>query len=118
MYTRMCDWVTLLYSIKLTEHYKPSITEKIKIIINEKKRNLQGVMREYTNDGCNGTETTFLELPPWPSGLRFQLQRLGSLQRCGLKDPALLQLWLRCSPWPGNFHMPQVWPLKKFKILC
>ena len=34
----------------------------------------------------------------------------------GLKDLALpqlwqsLQLWLRLSPWPGNFHMSWVWP--------
>ena len=34
----------------------------------------------------------------------------------GLKDLALLQLWhrfklwLRFSPQPENFHMPQVWP--------
>ena len=27
----MCDWVTLLYSRKLTEHCKPAIMEKIKI---------------------------------------------------------------------------------------
>jgi len=25
------------------------------------------------------------------------------------------QLWLGFSPWPGNFHMPQVPPLKKKK---
>ena len=31
------------------------------------------------------------------------------------KDPALLELQLRFSPWPGNFCMPQVWPLKKKK---
>ena len=37
-YTCMCNWVTLLYSRKLTEHCKPAITEKIKIIINEKKK--------------------------------------------------------------------------------
>ena len=36
-----------------------------------------------------------------------------------LKGPALLQLWhtlqlkLRFSPCPGNFHMSQVLPLKK-----
>ena len=30
----MCDWVILLYSRKLTEHCKPAITEKIKIIKN------------------------------------------------------------------------------------
>ena len=28
MYTCMCDWVTLLYSRKLTEHCKPAIMEK------------------------------------------------------------------------------------------
>ena len=33
MYTCMCNWVTLLYSRKLTEHCKPAIMEKIKIII-------------------------------------------------------------------------------------
>ena len=32
----MCDWVTLLYSRKLTEHGKPAIREKIKIIIKKK----------------------------------------------------------------------------------
>ena len=24
-----------------------------------------------------------------------------------VKDPALSPQWLRLSPWPGNFHMPQ-----------
>ena len=33
MYTCMCNWVTLLYRRKLTEHCKPAIMEKIKIII-------------------------------------------------------------------------------------
>ena len=33
----MCDWVTLLYSRKLTEYYKSAVMEKIKIII--KKEN-------------------------------------------------------------------------------
>ena len=28
----MCEWVTLLYSRKLTEHCKPTVIEKIKII--------------------------------------------------------------------------------------
>ena len=34
----------------------------------------------------------------------------------GLKNLALLQLWhrsqlwLKYHLWPGNFHMPQVWP--------
>ena len=34
----MCNWVTMLYSRKLTEHCKPAITEKIKIIINKKNK--------------------------------------------------------------------------------
>ena len=38
MYVCMCDWVTLLYSRKLTEHCKPAIMEKIKIIIKLKKK--------------------------------------------------------------------------------
>ena len=37
MYTCMCNWVTLLYSRKLTGHCKPAIMEKIKIIIYIKK---------------------------------------------------------------------------------
>ena len=38
-----------------------------------------------------------------------------------VKDPKLpqllcrLQLWFRFSPWPGNFHMPWVWPKKRNK---
>ena len=39
MYTCTCNWVTLLYSRKLTEHYKPSIVEKIKIIMKIQKKN-------------------------------------------------------------------------------
>ena len=37
MYTCMCDWVTLLYNIKLTEHCKSAIMEKIKIIVKKRK---------------------------------------------------------------------------------
>ena len=37
----MCDWVILLYSRKLTERYKPTIMEKIKIIKNKKQRMTQ-----------------------------------------------------------------------------
>ena len=38
-----------------------------------------------------------------------------------VKGPALLQLlhrsqlWIGFNPWPGNIHMPQVWPKKKRK---
>jgi len=49
MYMCMCDWVTLLYSRKLTEHWKPDIMEKIKIIANGKNKSL--LMRS----SCRGT---------------------------------------------------------------
>ena len=38
-----------------------------------------------------------------------------------VKDPALMQLWLRLhlrlgfDPWPRNFHVLCVWPKKKKK---
>ena len=38
MYICMCDWVSLLCCGKLTEHYKPAIMEKIKIIKKKKKK--------------------------------------------------------------------------------
>ena len=37
MYICMRDWITLLYSRKLTEHCKPAMMEKIKIITLKKK---------------------------------------------------------------------------------
>ena len=40
MYTCMCNWVTLLYSRKLTEHCKPAIMEKIKKSLLKKKEML------------------------------------------------------------------------------
>ena len=39
------------------------------------------------------------------------VQSLGQCSR--LKYLALPQLWLGCSPWPRNFHIPWVQPLKK-----
>ena len=41
------DWVTLLYSRKLTEHCKPIIREKIKIIL--KKKQEANKKQENTN---------------------------------------------------------------------
>ena len=32
-----------------------------------------------------------------------------------MKNRALPQLWLRFDPWPRNFHMPWMQPLKKKK---
>ena len=66
----------------------------------------------------------FLEFLLWYSGLRIQMQWLGLPWRCGfgpqpwhcrLKDLVLPQLRLGFDPWPGKFHMPWVWPLKKKK---
>ena len=38
MYTCMCDWVTLLYSRKLTEHCTPAIMgKKLKSLIKKRK---------------------------------------------------------------------------------
>ena len=31
-------------------------------------------------------------------------------QSSGVKDLALLQLWLPFNPWPGNFHVRRVQP--------
>ena len=35
----MCDWVTLLYSKKLTEYCKPAIMDKVKIVLKQRKEN-------------------------------------------------------------------------------
>ena len=54
MYICMCDWVTLLYSRKLTEHCKPGMMEKrIKIIKKKKKRE-----RENFWSSCCGSVVT------------------------------------------------------------
>ena len=40
---------------------------------------------------------------------------LSPAQHNGLQDLVVLQLWLRFSPWPGNFQMLWVWPFRKKK---
>ena len=57
MYICVCDWVTLLYSRKLTEHYKPAIMEKKVIIIekrNKKKRRGEEYMKKETTGRLHG----------------------------------------------------------------
>ena len=39
--------------------------------------------------------------------VKVQVQSLATW-RSGLKDLALMQLWLGFSPWPGNFIMPRM----------
>ena len=59
MYTCICDWVTLLCNRKLTDHCKPAMMEKIKIIIKKEKKKIK-----YGNISC-----TYLH-SVWSSGLR------------------------------------------------
>ena len=42
----VCGWVTLLYSRKLTEHCKPAIMDKIKIIL-KKKHKWESLCADY-----------------------------------------------------------------------
>ena len=44
----MCDWVTTLYSRKLTEHCRQAIMEKIKIIIKLKKKETSYIIFKKT----------------------------------------------------------------------
>ena len=52
----MCNWVTMLYSIKLTEHYNPAIMEKNENhYIKPKKSHPPNKMRmtlETTSQNC------------------------------------------------------------------
>ena len=54
MYICMCDWVTLLYSRKLTVHYKLAITEK-------KNKNLKKNLKR--NDNENTTIQNLWDAP-------------------------------------------------------
>ena len=111
MYICMCDWVTLLYSRKLTEHCKWAIMEKNKNYL--KKKSI-----------CKNQ----LRVPPVASGLRIQLQQLRLLWRHSwLPGPTQwvkgsevcsscstgLNHGLNSVPGPGNFHMLRVWPFEK-----
>ena len=55
----VCDWVTLLYNRKWTEHCKPTIIEKIKIIKRKEKKAVNGHLetapppRVWTPRGCS-----------------------------------------------------------------
>ena len=60
MYTCVCDWVTLLYSSKLTEHCKPAIMEKIKIIIKLKKKSGLGVQYPFIHHYISTVATKFV----------------------------------------------------------
>ena len=51
----MCDWITVLYSRKLTEPGTPAITEKNKKHQNKKKK-------EFTKLTCNKTKNLVRKL--------------------------------------------------------
>ena len=50
MYICMCDRVTLLYSIKLSEHCKATILEKMNIIKKERRKEKEGRKEERKKD--------------------------------------------------------------------
>ena len=62
------------------------------------------------------TMAQWVKNPTAVSKVAAEVWVLSPTWHSGLKDPALLwlqcrlQLWLGLSPWPGNFHMPQVQP--------
>ena len=87
MYTCMCDGVTLLYSRKLTEHYKPAIMEKIKIIIKlkNKKQALPSPLGNHGHgSGCEGV-------------VLGEGQAGGGTHLC--LAPGLLRTWLTAGNW-------------------
>ena len=49
MYTCMCNWVTMLYSRKLTEHCKLAIIKKNSSYTKLKKRKVNNMARNYTD---------------------------------------------------------------------
>ena len=56
MHTCMCDWVTLLYSRKLTERRKPAIKEKNKnknVQIKKTQRCGERILTKETSLGCS-----------------------------------------------------------------
>ena len=52
MYVCVCDWVTLLYSRKWTEHCKQTIMEKIKILKKQKTKNWQSTQWSLRYVSC------------------------------------------------------------------
>ena len=96
MYTSICDWVTLLYSIKLTEHCKPAIMEKIKIIIKKDNCFL------YT---VNLYKIMKFLLFPLSIFFPFSFSFPPSFFPFILPHPQHTEV-----PRPGFEHMPQKWP--------
>ena len=62
----MCDWVTLLYTQKLTEHCKPAIMEKIKIIT------IKFLKKHHTHTHTQRKEENTLTFTPTGKDLTLQ----------------------------------------------
>ena len=61
IYTCMCNWVTMLYSRKLTEHCKPAIMKKIyKKVSNHSTVHIQILINSYLNDNSHFTHFLIL----------------------------------------------------------
>ena len=56
----MCNWVTMLYIRKLTEHSKPAMMEKIKIIWIKKINNNPSDSTDTPNPEIVVSKTSFL----------------------------------------------------------
>ena len=84
MYTCVCRWVTLLYSRKLTGHYKPAIMKKIKII-KKKKKKTQSNFRvdigesQDVRQRCKGLGKALVSAHFQVHG---EYKRVGSSRRC------------------------------------
>ena len=92
----MCDWVTLLYSRKLTEHCKPAMMEKIKIIKKNnnkswKKKCLENtaIRNLWESSHCGSVVTN-------PTIIHEDGGLISSPTQWS-KDPALLWLWRRLA---------------------
>ena len=84
MYICMCDWVTFLCSRKLTEHCKPAIMEKIKIII--KKWDNLGIYPDKTllkRDTCTHMFIAAL----------FTIARTWKQPKCPSTDDWIWKMW-------------------------
>ena len=106
MYVCMCDWVTLLYSRKLTDHCKPTIMETIKII--KKRLNHKEIENMKMTITSMETESVIKSFPnkksPGPYG---SLVNYGKLLKRISDSPSLtLHKKLKRRKYSQNYMKP------------